>query len=258
MPRPGGWSPTWWRETDARLATGRLLPSAAMTDDSGRASQRPDRRRHRALPGAGPALARGRWLRRRGRGGRRRGGAGGRRAPSAESRAARPPASGHERDRGAERLSRRPDRPEVVLTSTHDPADFGERLYRCGARGFVPTAELSGDALAALLASGWRRRARGISVPMATLPRTEHAVARTLAETADPRDALARALRVIGESLGCWARSGSRRRSGPTCCVAFAWRPGAPPAGARRSSSARPGGRRWGRGGIAGACVAQR
>jgi PAS domain S-box-containing protein len=41
-----------------------------------------------------------------------------------------------------------------------------------------------------------------IRVAMATLPRTEQAVARSLAETADPRDALARALRVIGESLG--------------------------------------------------------
>ena len=37
---------------------------------------------------------------------------------------------------------------------------------------------------------------------MAALPRTEQAVARSLAQTADPRDALARALRAIGESLG--------------------------------------------------------
>jgi len=37
---------------------------------------------------------------------------------------------------------------------------------------------------------------------MATLPRTEHAVARSLAETADPRDAYARVLAAIGESLG--------------------------------------------------------
>src|ERR671932_817585 len=36
---------------------------------------------------------------------------------------------------------------------------------------------------------------------MATIPRTEHAVARSLAETVDPRDALRRALRAIGESL---------------------------------------------------------
>jgi PAS domain S-box-containing protein len=37
---------------------------------------------------------------------------------------------------------------------------------------------------------------------MATLARTEHAVARSLAETPDPGDALARALAAIGESLG--------------------------------------------------------
>jgi PAS domain S-box-containing protein len=36
---------------------------------------------------------------------------------------------------------------------------------------------------------------------MLSTPRTEHAVALSLAETADPRDALARALRAIGESL---------------------------------------------------------
>ena len=41
-----------------------------------------------------------------------------------------------------------------------------------------------------------------IPVAMATLPRTEQAVARSLAETADPHDALVRALRAIGESLG--------------------------------------------------------
>lgn len=51
----------------------------------------------------------------------------------------------------AERLSRQADSPDVVLTSTHDEADFGERLTRCGARGFVPKAELSGEALAAVL-----------------------------------------------------------------------------------------------------------
>src|SRR5918997_401484 len=37
---------------------------------------------------------------------------------------------------------------------------------------------------------------------MSTLLRTERIVARSLAETADPRDALARAVRAIGESLG--------------------------------------------------------
>jgi PAS domain S-box-containing protein len=39
-------------------------------------------------------------------------------------------------------------------------------------------------------------------MPMASLPRTELAVARSLAQTADPRDALARALRATGQSLG--------------------------------------------------------
>jgi len=37
---------------------------------------------------------------------------------------------------------------------------------------------------------------------MASLPRTEQAVARSLAQTAEPSEALARALRAIGESLG--------------------------------------------------------
>jgi PAS domain S-box-containing protein len=37
---------------------------------------------------------------------------------------------------------------------------------------------------------------------MATLPRTEHRVARSLAETLDPQEALARALEAIGEGLG--------------------------------------------------------
>jgi DNA-binding NarL/FixJ family response regulator len=52
----------------------------------------------------------------------------------------------------AERLASDPDPPAVVLTSTHDAADFGERPLRCGARGFLPKAELSGERLAALLA----------------------------------------------------------------------------------------------------------
>src|SRR5215207_2803561 len=40
-----------------------------------------------------------------------------------------------------------------------------------------------------------------ISLAMASLPRTEQAVARSLAQTAEPSDALARALRAIGETL---------------------------------------------------------
>jgi DNA-binding NarL/FixJ family response regulator len=52
----------------------------------------------------------------------------------------------------AERLTSEPDPPAVVLTSTREAADFGDRVARCGARGFVPKASLSGEAIAALLA----------------------------------------------------------------------------------------------------------
>jgi DNA-binding NarL/FixJ family response regulator len=53
----------------------------------------------------------------------------------------------------AERLAREPDGPAVVLTSTHDVSDFGDRLARSGARGFVAKAALSGEALSAVLSS---------------------------------------------------------------------------------------------------------
>jgi DNA-binding NarL/FixJ family response regulator len=42
--------------------------------------------------------------------------------------------------------------PAVILTSSRDAADFGPLVEQSGARGFVPKAELSGPALAALLA----------------------------------------------------------------------------------------------------------
>ena len=51
----------------------------------------------------------------------------------------------------AESLAREPEPPAVVLTSTQDATDFGERLTNCGARGFVPKAELWGERLSALL-----------------------------------------------------------------------------------------------------------
>jgi DNA-binding NarL/FixJ family response regulator len=51
----------------------------------------------------------------------------------------------------AERLTRGPDPPAVVLTSTRDAVDFGDRVTSCGARGFVPKAHLSGDAISALM-----------------------------------------------------------------------------------------------------------
>jgi DNA-binding NarL/FixJ family response regulator len=52
----------------------------------------------------------------------------------------------------AERLASEPDSPDVILTSTHDAADFGERVSSCGARGFIPKAALSGETIAAVLA----------------------------------------------------------------------------------------------------------
>jgi DNA-binding NarL/FixJ family response regulator len=39
----------------------------------------------------------------------------------------------------------------VILTSSHDAADFADRLPASGACGFVPKGELSGAALSALL-----------------------------------------------------------------------------------------------------------
>jgi DNA-binding NarL/FixJ family response regulator len=41
--------------------------------------------------------------------------------------------------------------PQVVLVSSRDACDFGPLIERSGARGFVAKAELSGDAVAALL-----------------------------------------------------------------------------------------------------------
>ena len=44
------------------------------------------------------------------------------------------------------------DAPHVVLVSSRDECDYGCKVAECGARGFVPKAELSGDAIATLLA----------------------------------------------------------------------------------------------------------
>ena len=44
--------------------------------------------------------------------------------------------------------------PAVVLTSTRDRADYGQRVDRSGASGFVPKAELSGAAVLAVIGSG--------------------------------------------------------------------------------------------------------
>lgn len=51
----------------------------------------------------------------------------------------------------AELLTNEPGGPAVVLTSTHDAADFGDRIAGCGARGFVPKAAFSTEKITALL-----------------------------------------------------------------------------------------------------------
>lgn len=53
----------------------------------------------------------------------------------------------------AGRLCKFEDPPAVVLTSSRDGADYGPCVNWCGARGFVPKADLSGAAIAALLAA---------------------------------------------------------------------------------------------------------
>jgi DNA-binding NarL/FixJ family response regulator len=51
----------------------------------------------------------------------------------------------------AARLTKDANAPAVVLISSRDGSDFGHLVRDSGARGFIPKAELSGDAIAALL-----------------------------------------------------------------------------------------------------------
>jgi DNA-binding NarL/FixJ family response regulator len=51
----------------------------------------------------------------------------------------------------AARLNKNGHRPDVVLTSSRDAAEFGGLIERSGARGFIPKAKLSARRLAALL-----------------------------------------------------------------------------------------------------------
>jgi len=51
----------------------------------------------------------------------------------------------------AECLSARPDAPAVVMVSTRDARSYAPRLATTPARGFIAKAELSGEALAAML-----------------------------------------------------------------------------------------------------------
>jgi CheY-like chemotaxis protein len=53
----------------------------------------------------------------------------------------------------ARRLAASAEAPPVVLTSTREASDYGQRLADAPALGFVPKRQLSGAALAALLQS---------------------------------------------------------------------------------------------------------
>jgi DNA-binding NarL/FixJ family response regulator len=48
-------------------------------------------------------------------------------------------------------LARNGYNPRIVLVSSRDAADYGELISRSGATGFIAKAELSGEALAALV-----------------------------------------------------------------------------------------------------------
>lgn len=52
----------------------------------------------------------------------------------------------------AQRLARGPRAPSLVLTSSRDASDYGQRIADSPARGFLPKRELSGAAVAALVA----------------------------------------------------------------------------------------------------------
>ena len=51
----------------------------------------------------------------------------------------------------ASRLTANGEGPSVVLVSSRDGSDFGSIVERCGARGFVPKAELSGAVVSELI-----------------------------------------------------------------------------------------------------------
>jgi DNA-binding NarL/FixJ family response regulator len=51
----------------------------------------------------------------------------------------------------ASRLGRLEAAPAVVLTSSHDGAEFAQCVIECGARGFVPKTELSRESIEELL-----------------------------------------------------------------------------------------------------------
>jgi DNA-binding NarL/FixJ family response regulator len=62
----------------------------------------------------------------------------------------------------AARLSSNGHRPDIVLISSRNAAEFGGLVERSAARGFIPKAELSGKTLAALLTNRAVRQESGL------------------------------------------------------------------------------------------------
>jgi len=56
----------------------------------------------------------------------------------------------------ARRIDEDPDPPVIILISSRDAADYGGRIGRSGARGFICKAELSAGALEAVLKGSGR------------------------------------------------------------------------------------------------------
>jgi DNA-binding NarL/FixJ family response regulator len=54
----------------------------------------------------------------------------------------------------ARRLQRDSAPPAIILISSRDAADYGSRIQRCGARGFIGKSDLSRQSIEALLAEG--------------------------------------------------------------------------------------------------------
>jgi DNA-binding response OmpR family regulator len=48
-------------------------------------------------------------------------------------------------------LTKNGSSPAIIMTSSRDACDFGSLVANSGARGFIPKAELSAEAVAALL-----------------------------------------------------------------------------------------------------------
>ena len=51
----------------------------------------------------------------------------------------------------AAQLTKNGNSPAIVMTSSRDACDFGSLVANSGARGFIPKAELSAEAVSALL-----------------------------------------------------------------------------------------------------------